>query len=661
MKFINKQIRNNYWYFFPHKDDQYIVGWGRKSSGNKAVNTALERGGKFLLCEDGMIHSVGSGKNRSNSFSIVKDDVGIYYDANKPSKLENLLNDDDSFKNMDAQEIKYLIQELLSKNISKYNNAPLLTGTEKFVNTEPKILIVGQTLNDQSLIDGMAIMDFDFILDTINTLYPNHKKYVKIHPDVFEGLKQSSIDVVKVRELGIDIIEENYNPIDLLRHFDVVVVQTSGMGFEALLLGKEVLCFGAPYYSGWGLTQDFVSTERRKTQRTVEEVFYATYILYSEYANPFTLKPASLDEVLFLIPYYKRIYDTDKNSKKAYGFGFWKWEFIPSFLLQKKCDFFMFNQPKEGDENLIWGMKNPEIKNCVRVEDGFIRSVGLGGDLTTPYSLAFDRESIYYNGETTSELERILEDDKNFSNKTLIKHAKEVKNLIRTYGISKYNIVLKEDFDIGVKKKIILVVGQVDNDASITYQMNKNIDNKKLLENVRKENPEAFLIYRPHPDVLNGNRTTGLTMEMVKQLCDYISVKEHIHSVIEKSDEVHVISSLSGLEALIYDKKVVCHGTPFYSGWGLTEDRYPIKRKTKRNLHEIVAGTYILYPRYKLPKSQSTFNDVFDVIYHLVQERKNVEKQSRKTLSHLYKIIKMNVLKNTTKLIQRGLFLNRNR
>ena len=44
---------------------------------------------------------------------------------------------------------------------------------------------------------------------------------------------------------------------------------------------------------------------------------------------------------------------------------------------------------------------------------------------------------------------------------------------------------------------------------------------------------------------------------------------------------------------------MVVHGQPFYAGWGLTEDRDPLLRRTRRlTIDELVAATLILYPGY---------------------------------------------------------------
>lgn len=56
------------------------------------MNLAKKHKAKFILLEDGFIRSLNLGVENSPSFSMVKDDIGIYYDGTMPSKLENLLN-----------------------------------------------------------------------------------------------------------------------------------------------------------------------------------------------------------------------------------------------------------------------------------------------------------------------------------------------------------------------------------------------------------------------------------------------------------------------------------------------------------------------------------------------------------------------------------------
>ena len=80
-----------------------------------------------------------------------------------------------------------------------------------------------------------------------------------------------------------------------------------------------------------------------------------------------------------------------------------------------------------------------------------------------------------------------------------------------------------------------------------------------------------------------------------KQVVTDVAMGELLSAV----NEVHVLTSLAGFEALLRGKSVTCYGQPFYAGWGLTEDQSPIARRTRRvTLNELVAGALILYPTY---------------------------------------------------------------
>ena len=70
-------------------------------------------------------------------------------------------------------------------------------------------------------------------------------------------------------------------------------------------------------------------------------------------------------------------------------------------------------------------------------------------------------------------------------------------------------------------------------------------------------------------------------------------------TLLSSVDEVHVLTSLAGFEALLRWKKVTCYGQPFYAGWGLTDDIVtPVRRTRRLTLDELVAGALILYPTY---------------------------------------------------------------
>ncbi len=282
--FVNKLLRKKGTFF----------GWGRKKSGIHAIELSTEHHTSFVLLEDGFIRSIGLGVDGSPSFSIVEDDVGIYYDATTPSKLENILNTHDFTSDVKLMQTSTEALALMKEHhISKYNNAMdvdngfcIKYGMTAEDETK-RVLIIAQTAGDASLTYGLAntFSTKQMIEDAIQE-NPNASVYIKMHPDVLSGKKASDLNVDEIPD-ECTIIDEDINPISLLKYFDKVYTKTSGMGMEALVLGLEVVCYGMPYYAGWGLTIDRQSCERRTRKLTVEELFAGAYILYTRYYNPY--------------------------------------------------------------------------------------------------------------------------------------------------------------------------------------------------------------------------------------------------------------------------------------------------------------------------------------------------------------------------------------
>ena len=289
----------NLFQIFQNKNFQ---GWGRKKTGRFAQWCHKKFDGSLILKEDGFIRSLGLGVEGSPSFSVVFDDVGIYYDATAPSRLENLLNSYDFQNDTKLMSDALRAMEFLVKNnISKYNNTPSVipSSTRNPVQDDGvKVLVIAQTAGDASLEYGM-LDDFttDDMINAALSENPDAKVYIKIHPDVLSGKKKSDIDIASL-DSKVNVITENVNPISLLKHFDKVYTKTSQMGFEALLVGCECVCFGMPFYAGWGITDDRSKCERRKRTLSAKEVFAAAYILYTRYYNPYTKKESDIFDTM---------------------------------------------------------------------------------------------------------------------------------------------------------------------------------------------------------------------------------------------------------------------------------------------------------------------------------------------------------------------------
>ncbi|HHY1548405.1 TPA: capsular polysaccharide biosynthesis protein, partial [Campylobacter jejuni] len=612
-----------------NKDDLFF-GWGRKKSGLKAMNLAKKYNTKFILLEDGFIRSLNLGVENSPSFSMVKDDIGIYYDATMPSKLENLLNTYE-FKGEEIKQAKEAIELIKKYKISKYNNN-LDIPDDYFQKDEKRVLIIAQTANDASLEFGLA-KDFktvDMIKDAIKE-NPDSKIYIKIHPDVLSGKKQSDLDINSLPKECI-LISENFNPIALLEFFDKVYTKTSGMGFEALIQECECVCYGMPFYAGWGLTKDKLECKRRMQKRSLEEVFYAAYILYSEYFNPYLNQKSNIFDTIQTLAKYKSIEKANSNRLFMLGFTLWKRYFIKPFFKAKNNEIIFLNsikslaryKLKEDDKFFIWGKKYDEnaLKNLLLVkakeqnltsftpkvslvEDGFIRSISLGSDLARPFSLIVDDKELYIDPNKVSKLEELLQNE--IFDKNMLNRAKNIIKTLLENRFSKYNGLKHEDLKINAKigQKVILIPAQVEDDASMILG-GFGLSTLDLLKEVRSKNQDAYIIFKPHPDVLSGNRVGLKDETLILEFCDEIVKDCSIDSAIKIADEIHTITSTSGFDALLRAKKVFTYGMPFYAGWGLTKDKYRCERRTRKlSLEELVAGALITYPRYINPKTKT--------------------------------------------------------
>ena len=315
-------------------------------------------------------------------------------------------------------------------------------------------------------------------------------------------------------------------------------------------------------------------------------------------------------------------YNTLDGSRSFFfGFSRWKRGFMQPFFEAEKsemvfCDTLAdaialgFNK---GDEAFIWGMKHDYeiVKYCeeknihiLRVEDGFIRSVSLGSDLTRPYSLVVDSRGIYIDPSKESDLEHILS---SFAFDDVVRQrAKKLIEKMVSSKFSKYNGFAHKKLSISAKpgQKVILVPAQVEDDASMLYG-GMGMDTFGLIKTVRKQNPSAYILFKPHPDVLSGNRKGLKDRQTILSYCDDVIENASIDSCLDVCDEVHTITSTAGFDALIRNKKVFTYGMPFYAGWGLTNDKHKNQRRNRKlTLFELVAGALIVYPRYISPKTK---------------------------------------------------------
>lgn len=266
-------------------------------------------------------------------------------------------------------------------------------------------------------------------------------------------------------------------------------------------------------------------------------------------------------------------------------------------------------QARRGGDLIVWASREPcelagaaaaQGARLLRIEDGFIRSVGLGSNHIGGASLVIDESGIYYDPRTASDLERLLQ--MGHFETSLITRAVDLRRKLVNSGLSKYNVG-SDEFTVGGSGRTrLLVPGQVENDASVLLGAPEVGSNLELLARVRQACPKAWIVYKPHPDAEAGTRPGAVTLEAVLAYADQIALGVAPDALLRQVDAVHTMTSLLGFEALLRGVPVTVWGRPFYAGWGLTQDRFTLLRRTRKlTLDELVAGTLLCYASYVHP------------------------------------------------------------
>lgn len=292
------------------------------------------------------------------------------------------------------------------------------------------------------------------------------------------------------------------------------------------------------------------------------------------------------------------------------GLTLWKSAIMKTFLKTPENRLSFDKKSPAATACVVWGV-NGEAKFSEaahaqnlplwRMEDGFLRSSGLGSDLHMPLSLVLDKTGIYYDARRTSDLETLLSQSALRADER--ERALALQQTLVSGRLSKYNLGKRWLRPIEAEgKRLLLVPGQVENDASIatgTFTIQSNL---ALLRTVRERNPDAYIVYKPHPDVLAGNRPGHIAADEAAQLADCVAMDADIIDCITACDELHTMTSLSGFEALMHGKTVYCYGLPFYAGWGLTHDEHTCPRRNRAlTLADLIYQTLVVYPTYIHP------------------------------------------------------------
>ena len=584
----------------PDRGDMVAV-WGQSPNQYRGQWIAKKRKVGLLRVEDAFLRSVQPGRAGDPPLGLILDRSGCHFDASYPCDLENILRHD-PLKDTDLLcRAEQAIMRIRDNHISKYNSFE----TTQSPPAPGYVLVIDQTLGDAALrASGAGKAEFKAMLAAARREHPDANIIIKSHAETILGHRRGYFSAAD----ATDTIRLLATPISPWRLFDgaiAVYTISSQMGFEAILAGHTPHVFGQPFYAGWGLSKDRKPTTGRTRILSRAQLFAAAMILYPIWYDPYRDRLCALEDVLDILEAQSRAWRDDHRGWVACGMRLWKQPHLQSIFGRSKRIIFQNNLAKAHHTStrhqrnlMVWASGHQDLAfPTTRIEDGFLRSRGLGATLTPPLSLVADRLGIYYDPRAPSQLEQMIADTVTLRLDQKAR-AERLRQQVIGAGLTKYNAGQTAAEITGTRR--ILVPGQVEDDASILTAAGDIKTNLALLTAVRRANPDAIILYKPHPDVEAGLRLGAVPDRDAAASADRVLTNTDPGTLLTQIDEVWTMTSLLGFEALLRNKRVVTYRAPFYAGWGLTHDlgRPPTRRVARPDLVGLLYATLIAYPRY---------------------------------------------------------------
>lgn len=583
--------------------DDLIGVWGQSPTSWRGAAVARRTGAPVLRVEDAFLRSVRPGRDGDPPLGLLLDSRGVHFDPARPSDLEVLLAEHPLDDTALLDRARAGIAVLARAHLSKYNTFDPATPCP----APGYVLVIDQTEGDASVTASGADRNrFLEMLFCAREDHPGARILVKTHPETLAGHRGGHFRDGDLTE-GMAFFTDPVSPHALLEGAIAVYTVSSQLGFEAILAGHNPVVFGQPFYIGWGLTQDRAPLDRRQRRLTRAQMFAAAMILYPRWYDPYRDRLCGLEDTLQALEAQVRAWREDHAGWVASGMRLWKRAPLQKVfgrhrrvIFEDRPDKARARARQDGRRHMVWASRAAGHDGALRVEDGFLRSRGLGADLVPPMSLVLDDLGIYYDPTQESRLERLIAASPDLAQSEIRRAERLIARLARA-GLSKYNLE-RSALPQGLPaERRILVPGQVEDDASILTGTERLRTNRALLKAARAANPSAVILYKPHPDVESGLRPGAIPE--AAEIADAVLDNTGAIAALETVDEVWTLTSLLGFEALLRGKSVTCLGTPFYAGWGLTDDRAmpSPRRRARPTLAQLAHAVLIDYPRYHDP------------------------------------------------------------
>ena len=581
-----------------------FAGWGAKPSGRRAAALAARHGGRCFVVEDGFLLGHFAGRpTAATSYTI--DTRAAHYEGSRASDLETAIRER-ALTPREQERARAAIAAIREARLTKYNDAPLLALDELGLADTPYVLLVEQVAGDLSL-EGDGAAAFAAMAAEARAAWPDHLLVVRPHPAARGAgpLERAVRDTAA----PVRVLRARCNPWPLLEGASRLYTHSSHLGFEALMAGTPVTVFGQPFYAGWGLSDDRAPLPRRGVGRDLETVFHAAYIGASRYLDLHDRTPATLERTVEALATLRDAQLRNPGPVVTGGLSPWKRRAVAPFLASLDAPprhrrsvsaAGALARETPGTAVAVWGadVAAPVGVPLVRLEDGFVRSAGLGAALRLPLSLICERrDRLPFDARGVNGIERTLRERPPDAAEQ--QRAGDLVRSIVEAGVTKYMLAGTAAPLPATDRLKVLVVGQVETDASIRFGAPAGAANTAMLAAVRQLFPDALVAYRDHPDVASGLRPGRAERSHVD-----LAVDDHpIADLLAWCDRVETITSLTGFEALLRGKPVGTHGWPFYAGWGLTDDRLgdgpdPRPPRGTASLEQLAAAALLRVPLY---------------------------------------------------------------
>lgn len=578
-----------------------VVVWGHAQHAARGERIAAQQGAHLIRLEDAFLRSLYPGRAGEPTLGLLIDHQGAHYDPSRVSDLEALLATCPFDDHALLERARLGMARLKWGQFSKYaaHDPDLSSPAPGYV------LVVDQVRGDASLKHGglngpLSPHLFRDMLVQAQLDFPGARIVIRAHPETFGGHRAGHFSETDVTGPHITLISDPVSPWELLEGAIAVYTVSSQLGFEAILAGHKPRVWGLPFYAGWGLSEDQTPHPRRRRSLTRAQLFAGAMLLYPHWYDPCRDRLCTFEDALDHLDALRRAWREDRNGHVALNMRLWKRPHLQAFFGRwRKLRF--AEAPDPARTSLVWGSAPaPEPGRVLRIEDGFLRSRGLGAALTPPLSLVTDDLGIYYDPNQPSRLEALISAPPPPGAEA---RAEALREIILRFGLSKYNI--EGSLPDLPKGHRILVPGQVEDDASIRLGAGAISTNLGLLQETRARNPQAVILYKPHPDVEAGLRPGKIPDAEALRYADALLPGTDPARLMDEVQEVWTLTSTLGFEALLRGVPVTTLGAPFYAGWGLTRDlgTVPARRIARPGLSAFLHAALIAYPRYMDPVS----------------------------------------------------------